>query len=64
MPSLVAKVRPFFGAVVLTALMLIAAGVCSASRMPSGVYPGGDLPAIDRRRPRSPTSTCPRWTSR
>ncbi len=46
MPSLVAKVRPFFGAVVLTALMLIAAGVYSAFRMPSGVYPEVTFPRI------------------
>ena len=46
MPSLVAKVRPFFGAVVLTALMLIAGGVYSAFRMPSGVYPEVTFPRI------------------
>ncbi len=46
MISFLARVRPFFGAVVLTTLLLIAAGVYSAFRLPSGVYPEVTFPRI------------------
>src|SRR6516225_6614424 len=46
MLNLASKVRPFFGAVVLTAALLTAAGVYSYTRMPSGVYPEVTFPRI------------------
>jgi multidrug efflux pump subunit AcrB len=44
--SLAAKARPFFGAIVLTAALLCAAGVWSARQMPSGVYPEVTFPRV------------------
>jgi multidrug efflux pump subunit AcrB len=44
--SIAAKARPFFGAVVLTALLLCAAGVYCVWRMPSGVYPEITFPRV------------------
>src|SRR5260370_22520516 len=44
--SIAAKARPFFGAVVLTALLLCAAGVYCVWRMPSGVYPEVTFPRV------------------
>ena len=44
--SLASKARPYFGAVVLTCLMLTAGGIYSATRMPSGVYPEVTFPRI------------------
>jgi multidrug efflux pump subunit AcrB len=41
-----ALARPHFGAVVLTTALLTAAGVYSATRMPSGVYPEVTFPRI------------------
>src|SRR5947207_11961667 len=46
MTSLASKARPYFGAVVLTGALLTAAGVYSATRMPSGVYPEVTFPRI------------------
>src|SRR5256885_14667508 len=46
MRNLSAKARPYFGAVVLTGALLTAAGVYSATRMPSGVYPEVTFPRI------------------
>src|SRR3954465_13722778 len=46
MTNLSARARPYFGAVVLSAALLTAAGVYSASRMPSGVYPEVTFPRI------------------
>src|SRR6266404_7974689 len=39
MLNLASRTRPYFGAVVLTAALLTAGGIYSATRMPSGVYP-------------------------
>jgi multidrug efflux pump subunit AcrB len=39
MLNLASKARPYFGAVVLTAGLLTAGGIYSATRMPSGIYP-------------------------
>ncbi|TMQ33615.1 MAG: efflux RND transporter permease subunit [Planctomycetota bacterium] len=39
MLNLASRARPYFGAVVLTAALLTAGGIYSATRMPSGVYP-------------------------
>jgi multidrug efflux pump subunit AcrB len=44
--NLASTIRPFFGAVVLTAGLLTAAGIYSATRMPSGVYPEVTFPRI------------------
>jgi multidrug efflux pump subunit AcrB len=46
MISIASKARPYFGAVVLTALLLTAGGIYSALRMPSGVYPEVTFPRI------------------
>lgn len=40
------KARPYFGAVVLTIVVLTAAGVYSVTRMPSSVYPEVTFPRI------------------
>src|SRR5947209_823601 len=44
--NLAARARPFFGAVVLTTGLLVAGGIYSATRMPSGVYPEVTFPRI------------------
>src|SRR6267143_2683561 len=44
--NIAAKARPYFGAVVLTAGLLTAGGIYSATRMPSGVYPEVTFPRI------------------
>src|SRR5215469_15984772 len=44
--NLAARARPYLGAVVLTALLLTAGGIYSATRMPSGVYPEVTFPRI------------------
>src|SRR4051812_21604334 len=44
--NLASKARPYFGAVVLSALLLTAGGIYSATRMPSGVYPEVTFPRI------------------
>src|SRR5947209_8092401 len=51
--NLAARARPFFGAVVLTTGLLVAGGIYSATRMPSGVYPEVTFPriAVVARRP-------------
>ena len=41
-----ARARPYFGAVVLTTALLTAAGIYSATQMPSGVYPEVQFPRI------------------
>src|SRR3989442_5479053 len=46
MLNLASRVRPYFGAVVLTVGLLTAGGVYSATRMPSGVYPEVTFPRI------------------
>src|SRR3989442_12133902 len=46
MLNLASRVRPYFGAVVLTVALLTAGGVYSYTRMPSGVYPEGTFPRI------------------
>ncbi len=46
MLNLASRVRPYLGAVVLTVGLLTAAGVYSATRMPSGVYPEVTFPRI------------------
>jgi len=46
MVNIAAKARPYFGAVVLTAILLTAGGVYSATRMASGVYPEVTFPRI------------------
>ena len=46
MISLASKAKAYFGAVVLTTLLLVAAGVYSAFQMPSGVYPEVTFPRI------------------
>jgi multidrug efflux pump subunit AcrB len=37
--NLASRTRPYFGAITLTALLLVGGGVYSALRMPSGIYP-------------------------
>jgi CzcA family heavy metal efflux pump len=44
--NLASRVRPYFGAVVLTVSLLTAGGLYSATRMPSGVYPEVTFPRI------------------
>src|SRR4051794_36010141 len=44
--NLASKARPHFGAVVLTAGLLTAGGIYSATRMPSGVYPEVTFPRV------------------
>src|SRR5216684_9164862 len=44
--NIAAMARPYFGAVVMTTALLTAAGVYSATRMPSGVYPEVTFPRI------------------
>ena len=44
--NLTAVIRPYFGAVVLATLLLAAAGVYCATRLPSGVYPEVTFPRI------------------
>jgi multidrug efflux pump subunit AcrB len=44
--NLAARARPYLGAVVLTAGLLTAGGIYSATRMPSGIYPEVTFPRI------------------
>src|SRR5438270_11346325 len=44
--NLASRIRPYFGAVVLTAALLTAGGVYSYTRMASGVYPEVTFPRI------------------
>ena len=44
--NLATFIRPYFGAIVLTTLLLVGAGVYSATRLPSGVYPEVTFPRI------------------
>ncbi|MFL5342509.1 MAG: efflux RND transporter permease subunit, partial [Gemmataceae bacterium] len=44
--SLASKARPYFGAVVLTAILLTVGGIYSATQMPSAVYPEVTFPRI------------------
>src|SRR5262245_9199867 len=44
--NLASRTRPYFGAVVITAGLLTAAGIYSATRMPSSVYPEVTFPRI------------------
>ena len=44
--NLASKARPYFGALVLTTLLLSAAGLYSLTRMASGVYPEVSFPRI------------------
>src|SRR2546421_2947162 len=46
MLNLASRVRPYFGAVVLTTALLTAGGIYSYTRMPSGVYPEVTFPRI------------------
>src|SRR5438309_7583868 len=46
MLNLASRVRPYFGAVVLTTALLTAGGSYSYTRMPSGVYPEVTFPRI------------------
>src|SRR5437879_1619480 len=46
MVNLASRVRPYFGAVVLTTGLLTAGGIYSYTRMPSGVYPEVTFPRI------------------
>src|SRR4051812_3175230 len=46
MIGIASKARPFFGAVVLTCILLIAGGIYSATRMPSSVYPEVTFPRV------------------
>src|SRR4051812_11894109 len=46
MRNLASYARPYFGAVVLTAALLTAGGIYSATRMPSGVYPEVTFPRV------------------
>src|SRR5438270_3094323 len=46
MVNLASRVRPYFGAVVLTVGLLTAGGIYSATLMPSGVYPEVTFPRI------------------
>ena len=45
-PNLVARARPYFGLIVLTAGLLAAFGVYAMLRMPSGIYPEVAFPRI------------------
>src|SRR5947207_13997926 len=47
MLNLASRVRPYFGAVVLTVLLLTAGGIYSALQMPSSVYPEVTFPRIE-----------------
>ena len=44
--NLASRARPHFGAVVLTAVLLTAGGIYSATRMPSSVYPEVTFPRV------------------
>src|SRR5579884_2783521 len=44
--NLASEARPYFGAIVLTAGLLTAGGIYSATRMPSGVYPEVTFPRL------------------
>src|SRR6516162_3778251 len=44
--NLASRVRPYFGAVVLTTFLLVGGGIYSATRMPSGIYPEVTFPRI------------------
>jgi multidrug efflux pump subunit AcrB len=44
--NLASKARPYFGALVLTASLLTAGGIYSATRMPSAVYPEVTFPRV------------------
>src|SRR5690242_5552596 len=44
--NLASRAKPYFGAVVLTAVLLTAGGIYSALRMPSGVYPEVTFPRL------------------
>ena len=44
--NLASRVRPYFGAVVLSTALLTAGGVYSAAQMPSSVYPEVTFPRI------------------
>jgi multidrug efflux pump subunit AcrB len=44
--NLASRAKPYFGAVVLSAVLLTAGGVYSALRMPSGVYPEVTFPRL------------------
>jgi multidrug efflux pump subunit AcrB len=46
MLNLASRARPYFGAVVLTAALLTAGGIYSATRMASGVYPEVSFPRV------------------
>jgi multidrug efflux pump subunit AcrB len=46
MLNIASRARPYFGAVVLTVVLLTAGGIYSATRMPSGVYPEVTFPRI------------------
>jgi multidrug efflux pump subunit AcrB len=46
MLNLASRMRPYFGAVVLTAALLTAGGIYCATLMPSGVYPEVTFPRI------------------
>src|SRR5216683_3663887 len=46
MLNLASRVRPYFGAVVLTTALLTAGGIYSYTRMPSSVYPEVTFPRI------------------
>src|SRR4249919_1589070 len=46
MTSLASKARPYFGAVVLSCVLLTVGGIYSAVRMPSSVYPEVTFPRI------------------
>ena len=44
--NLLTLVRPYFGLIVLTTVLLTAAGVFAMFRMPSGIYPEVAFPRI------------------
>ena len=46
MLNLAARARPYFGAIVLSTILLTAGGIYSMTRMPSGVYPEVTFPRI------------------
>src|SRR5436309_3572155 len=46
MLNLASRARPYFGAIVLTVLLLTAGGIYSAMRMPCAVYPEVTFPRI------------------
>ncbi|HEX3147703.1 MAG TPA: efflux RND transporter permease subunit, partial [Gemmataceae bacterium] len=46
MTSIASKVRPYFGAVVLSCALLTVGGIYSAMRMPSSVYPEVSFPRM------------------